>query len=262
MKTVSLNDLLQRELCNMAPSRACCSAMARWLLERLKRRLRKTRRKLLSAFAREGGSGRPKIEAPRRCCLKTAMRMLLLARGYLTFGRAGLRLEIRTVHEEERRVLEEFIENFRISFSESARGNERIHYTRNHESVSRLLNLIGAVETQLALENQAVSRALVNDINRVVNCEIANLKRSSSYSSRITGLLREAESRGVFERLPQRLRRIARLRMQHPSLNLEELASRVRPPLSKSGLYYNLKKIETLVKERMNDEEGISENGG
>jgi DNA-binding transcriptional regulator WhiA len=47
--------------------------------------------------------------------------------------------------------------------------------------------------------------------------------------------------------MPQTIRDAARLRMKYPYLNLEELAGRPRPRLTKSALNHRLRRLEALA---------------
>ena len=49
--------------------------------------------------------------------------------------------------------------------------------------------------------------------------------------------------------LPAALREVAELRLRYPYLNLQELAGRANPPLSKSALNHRLRRLAALAGE-------------
>jgi ABC-type Mn2+/Zn2+ transport system ATPase subunit len=54
------------------------------------------------------------------------------------------------------------------------------------------------------------------------------------------------------EKLPSRLREIARIRLENRELSLKDLGQMLTPVLGKSGVNYRLKKIEQIAVELMN----------
>ena len=56
------------------------------------------------------------------------------------------------------------------------------------------------------------------------------------------------------ENLPVGLKEIARLRLENPEASMSELGKMLRPVLGKSGVNHRLRKLEKLLKERMNGE--------
>lgn len=122
-------------------------------------------------------------------------------------------------------------------------GGYRI-YLKDVRYVSLFLALIGAHSAYLQLEALRVEKEMRNAVNRMVNCDTANLKRVAETSVRQVRdakLLLEAHRSGV-EGLPD-LFQVAQLRVDHPELSLRELGMLFDPPLGKSGIHHRLARL-------------------
>ena len=86
-----------------------------------------------------------------------------------------------------------------------------------------------------------------NSVNRIVNCETANLNKTIDASLRQIESIKYFKENNIFDRLPDKLRQIAELRLQYPDLSLKELGQMMDPVLGKSGVSYRLKKIEEMA---------------
>ena len=56
------------------------------------------------------------------------------------------------------------------------------------------------------------------------------------------------EKSGKLDRLPEKLRQTARLRLEHPELSLSQLAELCDPPVSKSCMNHRLRKLNEEAK--------------
>lgn len=123
-------------------------------------------------------------------------------------------------------------------------GGYRI-YLKDVHYVSLFLALIGAHSAYLQLEALRVEKEMRNAVNRMVNCDTANLKRIAQTSVRQVRdarLFLEIRAAGV-EDLPD-LAQVAQLRVDYPELSLRELGAIFDPPLGKSGIHHRLARLE------------------
>ena len=104
------------------------------------------------------------------------------------------------------------------------KGN--IIYIKEGEEISKFLAFIGASKSVLKFEEIRVQRNMNNKVNRIVNCEAANLNKVLNASS---------------------LKEIANLRLEYPDMPLVELGKKLNEPVGKSGVNYRLKKIVELA---------------
>ena len=96
-----------------------------------------------------------------------------------------------------------------------------------------------------------------NSVNRLVNCETANLNKTISAAIRQVDNIRFIENSIGLDQLPERLREIARLRVEYQDVTLKELGEMVSTgEVSKSGVNHRLRKIDEIA-DRLRSGESI-----
>ena len=88
-----------------------------------------------------------------------------------------------------------------------------------------------------------------NNVNRLVNCETANLSKTVNAAVRQVESINLIKSSIGLQRLPKNLQEIAELRLQYPEESLKELGEILDPPVGKSGVNHRLRKIEKIAEE-------------
>lgn len=89
-----------------------------------------------------------------------------------------------------------------------------------------------------------------NKVNRLVNCESANLNRVLNASVDQINAIKRLKKTGKFKKLDENLKQIAELRLKYPDISLIELGQKLNPPLGKSGVNYRLTKIIKMVEQK------------
>ena len=133
----------------------------------------------------------------------------------------------------------------------SARATKRkaktVVYLKEGEQISDFLGAIGATGSLMKLENARILRDIAGNINRQVNFEAANLKKTGIAS------LRQLEDIELIERtigirsLPPNLGSAALLRLENPDKSLTELAEASDPPVGRSGMNHRLQRIKEIA---------------
>lgn len=121
-------------------------------------------------------------------------------------------------------------------------------YTRNSETIEDFLATIGAQSTCLEIMSNKVVKDIRNNINRITNCETANIAKSSKASSEHLDAINLLIRNGNLELLSEDLQAVAYLKLDNPELSLSALAEIADPPLTKSSLNRRLKKLCELAK--------------
>ena len=121
-------------------------------------------------------------------------------------------------------------------------------YLKDGEHISSFLAFISATKSMLKFEEIRVQRQMNNKINRLVNCETANLNKVINASVEQINAIKKLKQSRKFEKLDSSLKEIANLRLEHPDMSLENLGKLLSKPLGKSGVNYRLKKIIELSK--------------
>ena len=120
-------------------------------------------------------------------------------------------------------------------------------YVKEAESIALFLNIIGAHMALLNFENVKVMHEMNNQINRVVNCETANLSKIVNAAVRQIEAINKIKDTVGLANLPEGLREIAELRLKNPEMGLEELGKLLSTPLGKSGVNHRFKRIEEIA---------------
>lgn len=121
-------------------------------------------------------------------------------------------------------------------------------YIKDGEEISKFLAFLGANKSVLKFEEIRVQKHMNNKVNRLVNCETANLNKVLNASIEQVNAIKEIKKNGIFKKLDKSLQEIAELRLKYPDISLNELGQKMNPKLGKSGVNYRLKKIIQISK--------------
>jgi DNA-binding protein WhiA len=134
-----------------------------------------------------------------------------------------------------------------------ARKNNYVVYLKESEQISDLLSIIGGHNALLSLQNTKIVKEMRNNVNRIVNCETANLTKTVNASVRQVENIKLIEETIGIKSLPENLQEIARLRIACEDMTLKELGEMLNPPIGKSGVNHRLRKIEEIANNLRND---------
>lgn len=125
-------------------------------------------------------------------------------------------------------------------------------YIKEGEEISKILAFIGANKAVLKFEEVRVVRHMNNKVNRIVNCETANMNKAMNAAVEQIEAIHYLKKKKVYEKLEDSLKEIAEIRLEHPDSPLSELGKYLKEPIGKSGVNYRLKKIIEIAKEQKN----------
>ena len=94
--------------------------------------------------------------------------------------------------------------------------------------ISKFLALIGANKSVLRYEEIRVQREMNNKINRIVNCETANLNKTINASVEQINAIKKLKENGMFKKMDKSLQELAELRLEYPDMPLAELRTKTR----------------------------------
>ena len=107
----------------------------------------------------------------------------------------------------------------------------------------------GANNAVLKFEEIRIQREMRGKVNRLVNCETANLNKTINASVEQISAINKLKQNGKFNKLNDNLKEVAELRLQNPDISLIELGKMLKNPVGKSGVNYRLKKIIEIANE-------------
>ena len=140
-------------------------------------------------------------------------------------------------------MIVKIIENYGIYVKTVIKPNQYLIYLKEGEQISNFLALIGANNAVLKFEDIRIKREMRGKVNRLVNCENANLNKTINAAIEQIEAINRLKQNGKFNKLDDNLKEIANLRIENPNISLVELGKMLKEPIGKSGVNYRLKKI-------------------
>lgn len=183
------------------------------------------------------------------CCIRSYLRGAFLAGGSVNNPEtSAYHLEIASLYEDHAKVLTELMNGYELNAKYIERKRGYITYLKGAEKIAEFLSLIGGYQALLKFEDVRIVRDMRNSVNRLVNCETANLNKTVSAAMRqVENIQLIDEEIGIGE-LPERLQEIARLRVEHQDVSLKELGEMLSTgAISKSGVNHRLRKLDTIA---------------
>ncbi|GKV57052.1 putative sporulation transcription regulator WhiA [Sporosarcina sp. NCCP-2222] len=183
------------------------------------------------------------------CCKRAYLRGAFLAGGSVNNPEtSSYHLEMFSFYKEHSEALVELMNSFYLNAKSIERKKGYIAYLKEAEKISDFLSLIGAHVSLMKFEDVRILRDMRNSVNRLVNCETANLNKTIGAAQRQVENIKFIESTIGIDQLPDRLQEIARLRVEYQDVTLKELGEMVSGgPVSKSGVNHRLRKIEEIA---------------
>lgn len=170
-------------------------------------------------------------------------------------------LEIYSLYEEHNDMISKMMNNYCLNSRTTERRSGYITYLKEAEKIANFLQLIGATNAMLKFEDVRIMRDMRNSVNRLVNCENANMNKVANASTRqLTSIQYIANTVGL-KQLPKKLYDVAVTRIQKPEVSLKELSDSLPDgSISKSGINHRLRKINEFADRiKKEAEEGTAE---
>ena len=185
----------------------------------------------------------------KKCCKRSYLRGAFLAGGSVNNPEtSSYHLEVASLYKEHNESLCELMNKFGLNRKTLERKKGYITYLKEAEKITEFLNIIGAVNALLRFEDVRIVRDMRNSVNRLVNCETANLNKTIGASIRQVENIRYINETVGLHILPEKLREIAELRLHYTDVTLKELGEMVTGgTISKSGINHRLRKIDEIA---------------
>jgi DNA-binding protein WhiA len=184
------------------------------------------------------------VDLHRLCCKRAFLRGAFMSRGSLRRLDAPPHLEIPVSSEALAGALAQACADLEIPVRRAVRRGQTVVLIRSARGVAMLLSSIGAHKGRLQFEQARVVREVRGGVNRSLNSETANLRRTV-----VTGLeqveqIERIRRSSLWRRLPGALREAAELRAASPSDPLSVLARRAG--CSRSAMAGRLRRLLAL----------------
>lgn len=193
------------------------------------------------------------IESNNSEQLRSLIRGAFLGSGTITDPKNMYHLEIIFENEENANYINEVLVNFEVKSNLTKRDSKYIVYIEEGESISNFLALISANKGVLKFENTRVIKDVRNKVNRLVNCETANLNKTINSSVKQIEDIKYLKKIKKFNELTDKEKELANLRLKNPNASLLELGNMLEPKLSKSGVNHRMNSILKAAKRNGKD---------
>ena len=180
---------------------------------------------------------------------KAIIRGLFMGAGSINNPEKEYHLEMEVINQDNMDIILKLLLDFEIKAKNMENKNKYYIYLKDGEEISKFLALIGASKAVMKFEDIRIQKEMRGKVNRLVNCETANLNKTINASVEQIAAIKKLQKTGEFKKLDENLKEIALLRLENPNMSLIELGKNLSKPIGKSGVNYRLKKIMEIANE-------------
>lgn len=186
---------------------------------------------------------------PEECDKLTLLKSFFLMNGRFYYNQdnnansKGYNLEFVFRDEHNAQVVVELLNNYGFDLKKIKRQSNFVVYTKNSNTISDLLVLLGATYTALDIQNSLAIREMRNNVNRQNNCFESNLDKTLTASQIQLEAINYIFDNYSSDYLDENLRVVALARIANPDATLNELRTLLGNNMSRAGIKYRLDKI-------------------
>ncbi|MBF0714238.1 DNA-binding protein WhiA, partial [Gemella sp. GH3] len=179
------------------------------------------------------------------------LRGAFLAGGSINNPRtSNYHLEIFSQYEEHNEDLKNILNGYNLNARSLERKKGFIVYIKESEKISEFIQILGASNALFQFEDERIVRDINNSVNRMQNCDLANMNKTVNASAKQVEDINIIAERLGLENLDDKLRVVAEARLKYPEYPLKEIAEIVEDgKLSKSGLNHRFRKLAKIAKD-------------
>ena len=183
-----------------------------------------------------------------KCCKKAYLRGVFLGAGTITDPEKSYHIEFvcmtQTLANDVKKLINSFVD---LHAKQIERKKHYVVYVKEAEQIVDILNILQAHGQLLKFEDTRIVKDTRNRINRIMNCDSANLDKTLNAAEKQLAAIHKIEEKKGLDFLNPKLRTVAELRLENPEATLQELADMMDPPMKKSGINHRIKKIEEIA---------------
>ena len=181
--------------------------------------------------------------------LKNIIIGIFMGAGSINNPEKKYHLEVDFKNNENLNKIEQILQKLGVNAKKMITDKKQSIYIKEGEEISKFLALIGANKAVMKFEDIRIQKDMRGKVNRLVNCETANLNKTINASIEQISAIKKLKTNGKFNKLSDNLKEIANLRLENPDMSLIDLGQKLKQPVGKSGVNYRLKKIMEIANE-------------
>ncbi|MFV0637182.1 DNA-binding protein WhiA [Mitsuokella sp.] len=195
----------------------------------------------------------------KNCCRAAYLRGAFLGGGSVNRPEASYHLELVTGSYGLGNLLYTLMKRMDFPVGFTDRKDVYIVYLKECDAIIDFLAMMHADKAVEAFEVARNIKEVRSQVNRLVNCETANLQKAVDAAGRQLQDIRILQGReGGLKALPERLRETAEARLQDPGASIVELGDILG--VSKSGVNHRLRKLHELAMAELSGKEQEKKN--
>ena len=175
------------------------------------------------------------------------LRGAFLVNGFVNDPEKMYHLEISTNNEGEANFIHTLFNYYGLNARISFWKKKWVTYLKRGDSIFEFLRLIGLQNALLYFQDIRARKDVLNIVNRLVNCETANLDKIVLSAAKQLHDIDVIEKKIGLQHISPRLLLVAEVRKNLPYASLQELVEEVDFKITKSGIYHRLKKISQIA---------------
>lgn len=168
-------------------------------------------------------------------------------------------LEFLVKEEEDAKLIDDLLNSLKIKSKVLKRDREYMVYVKSSENISDFIKYLGAFNALFYFEDIRIYKDHKNMVNRLNNCEQANVERTLKSSKTILDNIKYLEDNDLLMLLDDRSKEIIEYKRKYPDTSLGELADIItmetNKSITKSGINHHFRKINALVKKAKENHE-------
>lgn len=168
-------------------------------------------------------------------------------------GGGGYHLEFSVLSEGFADELVELLGRREVVVHKMERADKSVVYAKDIENVSNALALMRLGKFVVKLNDTAIALSIKRDVNRRMNCDIANMTRTANASVDVLSAIQYIEETDGLNTLHPKLVEAADARMNSPEASLGDIAFELG--ISKSGLKHRFDKIIEIANNKRNNKD-------
>lgn len=148
-------------------------------------------------------------------------------------------------------LVQSLMNHFDFNARITKRRDGLLVYLKDAESISDFIQLVGAYNALFKYEDVRIKRDLNNSINRLINVEIANERKSLVASNQQIADINVIKEQMLLSNIDSKIVEIMELRLNYPDANLRELVTYYEleygKTISRSGISHRFNKIKEIA---------------
>ena len=194
-------------------------------------------------------STEPRMSLTRACCMRAFLRGVMLGGGTMSSPEQSYHLELPCRDGDIQAMMAKCVQRIGLPIHFSTRRDHIYLYFKQSDQIVDFLTAIGAHQSVMQIENLRIQRQVMENVNRAMNCDSANLQKQMDASRSQIEKITRLRDKGILATLPPSLQMMAQARLAAPDASLQELGEMLDPPIGKSGVNHRMRRLLSYAEE-------------